>query len=296
MSYGREEQAMNHQGYPSDLNDKEWAMLAPLLPSEKGGGRPREVNLRTIANGILYILRGGCAWRMLPHEYGPWSTVYDYFRHWRQCGLWEQINAALRERVRLHSGREATPSAGVIDSQSVKTTERGGVHGYDGAKKVNGRKRHVLVDTLGQLLKVVIHAANVADAEGVKLLLSQTLNYLLPRFKHVWVDAAYRREAREWNLAELGWTTEVVRPAGRPRGTIRKFLEQALGLEEFERRFPKGFRLLPRRWVVERSFAWLGRYRRLSKDYEYLTSSSETFIYLASSKLLLRRLANKSAP
>jgi putative transposase len=188
---------MSNQGYPSDLSDAEWALLEPLLPPQKSGGRPREVSLRDIANGILYILRGGCAWRMLPHEYGPWSTVYDYFRQWRRAGLWEQINATLRERFRLRSGREACPSAGVLDSQSVKTTDRGGVHGYDGAKRINGRKRHVLVDTLGLLLKVVVHAANISDADGVELLLSSVLKLLLPRFKHVWLDAAYRLEARE---------------------------------------------------------------------------------------------------
>src|SRR5258707_11369378 len=140
---------MRRFSYPSDVRDTEWGILEPLLPKEKPGGRHREVDLREMVNGILYILRGGCAWRMMPHEYRPWSTVYDYFRKWRLSGLWEHLHTLLRERVRQQMGRQATPSAGIIDSQSVKITDRGGIHGYDGAKKVNGRKRHILVDTLG---------------------------------------------------------------------------------------------------------------------------------------------------
>jgi putative transposase len=193
-------------------------------------------------------------------------------------------------------GRQATPSAGIIDSQSVKITDRGGIHGYDGAKKVNGRKRHILVDTLGLLLTVTVHAANIQDRDGVLLLLAGPIQNRFPRLKHVWLDAAYRSGAKSWIETTLGWTVEVVKPAGRPRGIICEVIERTLGAEEFERRYPKGFKVLPRRWVVERTFAWLGRYRRLSKDYEYLSSTSQTCVYVTMPKLMLARLARFSAP
>src|SRR6266699_6989382 len=171
--------------YASDLSDAQWAILEPLLPPAKPGGRPRSVNMRQILNGIFYVLRSGGAWRLLPHDYPAWSTVSDYFRKWRNAGVWEQLVSILRER--LQAGRQATPSAGIIDSQSVKTTERGGPHGYDGGKKVNGRKRHLLVDTMGLLLKVVVHTANIQDRESVNLLL-EPIKGLFPLMKKVWVD------------------------------------------------------------------------------------------------------------
>jgi len=176
--------------YPSDLSDREWALLEPLLPAAKPGGRPRSVKLRRILNGVFYLLRSGCAWRYLPREYGPWSTVFHYFRRWRTVGIWEHVHAVLRERLRRELGREATPSAAIIDSQSVKTTEQGGPHGYDGGKKVNGRKRHILVDTLGLLLKVVVHPANVQDRAGAKFVLAG-LQPHFPRLRHLWADQAY---------------------------------------------------------------------------------------------------------
>jgi putative transposase len=176
--------------YPSDLSDHEWAVLAPLLPAAKLGGRPRSVDLRRILNGIFYLLRTGCAWRYLPQEYGPWSTVFHYFRRWRRSGAWERIHRRLREQVRRAVGREPTPSAAFIDSQSVKTTEQGGPHGYDGGKKVNGRKRHILVDTLGLLLRVVVHPANLQDREGAPLVLvGQQRRF--PRLCHLWADQGY---------------------------------------------------------------------------------------------------------
>jgi putative transposase len=276
--------------YPSDLSDQEWAFLEPLIPPEKPGGRPRQVEMRQILNAIFYLLRAGCAWRMLPREYPPRSTVYHYFALFRKQGVWERIMTSLRERCRLEAGREATPSAGIIDSQSVKTTDRGGPHGYDGAKKLNGRKRHVIVDTTGLLLKVVVHPADIQDREGVKLLL-EPLKGVFPRMKKVWVDQGYTGKGREWMEQEMKWQVEVVRHPWRPRGMwVWPGMEITEEMVEVFKR-PKGFRHLPRRWVVERTFAWIGRNRRMSKDYEYLPSSSESMVQLTMIRLMLKRLA-----
>lgn len=272
--------------YPSDLSEREWVILAPLLPLSKPGGRPRTVDLRRILNGIFHVLRSGCQWRLLPHEYGPWSTVYGYWRAWRLDGTWERVHARLHEQLRRQGGRQSTPSAAIIDSQSVKTTERGGPHGYDGGKKVNGRKRHLLVDTLGLLLTVVVHPANMQDREGAKLVLADLLQRF-PRLQHLWADQGYSGTLRDWIAGELGWTVEIVE-----RSPRRGFVITAD--HQFQRvRVPAIFEPLPRRWVVERTIAWIGRNRRMSKDYEFLPATSEAWVYLSMVRLMLKRLAHE---
>jgi putative transposase len=208
---------MDRRAYPSDLSDREYACLEPYLPSPRPRGRPWSRPLREILDGIFYIIRTGAQWRQLPYEYPPWPTVYWWFRRWRLDGTWERLNAALRERLRAHGGRQRQPSAGIIDSQSVKTTAVGGVRGYDGAKKVNGRKRHLLVETQGLVLRASVHTAALQDRAGVPLLLEGAAEQF-PRIELVWVDQGYTGTGKAWIEHALGWSVEVVRHPPKPRG------------------------------------------------------------------------------
>ena len=276
---------MNREPYPTDVTDVEWSYFTPHLPVPKGGGRPRLHSLREILNAIFYVLRSGCAWRLLPHDLPPWKTVYHYFRLWRVQGLWTTLHNALHAAVRVRAGRDPEPSAAIIDSQSVKTTMVGGPRGYDGGKKINGRKRHLLVDTQGLIIRAIVHSADIADRDGAKLLLAP-LQGQGPRLQHIWADSAYRGKTSEWIQTTLHCTVEIVKHWW----TGLRWVWVAPGQEPPT--IPHGFHVLPRRWVVERTFAWLITYRRLSKDYEELPETSEALIYLAMSRLMVTRLAH----
>lgn len=256
------------QLYPTDLNDSQWDLIKEMIPKTRAGGRPRSLEMRAIVNAILYLVVGGIQWRMMPKEYPKWQSVYHYFREWRQTGLWKRIHDTLRARTREKAGRHKHPTAGCIDSQSVETTLVPGIRGFDAGKHVMGRKRHILVDTFGLLLAVLVTAASVSDPAGARQLLSR-LGGFCKNLRKIWADGTYRGELLNWVAAHFRFRIEPVLP---PKGQ-------------------KGFQVLPRRWVVERTFAWCDAHRRLSKDYEVLTDSSEVIIYIAMTRLLLRRLA-----
>jgi len=266
--------------YPSDLTDEQWAILEPMIPPAKQnpqGGRPRKVDMREVLNTLFYLNRSGCQWDMLPHDLLPRSTVYDYFAQWRDNGTWAKLVQALRERARVAAGREPTPSAACIDSQSVKTTEIGGPErGYDGGKKINGRKRHLLVDTLGLLLVVLITSAGLDDGVAAPILLSHVTPQDFPRLVTIFADQKYHNHALDAWMAEhrAGWHIDVKM---RPVGT-------------------KGFTPLAKRWVIERTNAWHGRYRRNSKDYERSTESSTAMIQISHIHLMLNKLAPCGRP
>jgi putative transposase len=288
---------MESKRYPTDLSDDEWFCIGPHLPGATGRGRPRLHGLRSILDAVFYVLKSGCPWRLLPKDFPPWKTVYDWFRRWRLDGTWERLNAELRERLWSRLGRDRSPSAAIVDSQSAKTTGVGGEQrGFDGGKKVRGRKRPLLVDTEGLVLEARIHSAKVPDEDGTKLLLEPARD-LLPRLSHLWVDAGYRGRGRRWVEEVLGLSVDVVRKPPKPvpenvaRIWAQEWAKEGKAIDWQRLMPPRGFVALPRRWVMERTFAWISHNRRMGNDYERLCATGEAFVYAAMVRLMVRRLA-----
>jgi putative transposase len=259
---------MSGQLYPTDLTDSQWDLIRDLIPVPSARGRPRELDMRQVVNAVLYIAVTGAQWRMLPREYPCWQSVYGYFRRWRITGVWKRIHDTLRAQERQRIGRHKHPTAGSLDSQSVKASGWPGKRGYDAGKRINGRKRHIVVDTSGLLLAVAVTPASVQDRDGAKHVLAR-LDGAAKKLRLLWADGGYRGRLLNWVDQRFRFHLSIVpRPRDKP-----------------------GFQVLPRRWVVERTFGWLMFNRRLVRDYEALPSTSETFIHIAMVRLMLRRLA-----